>query len=187
MELKDHITKLLAFIIILLLIANFNFLWDIDHAGSDGYESSVHMDDHCPDKNPVPSPFSTTSQKDTRAVRNYLEDLNAQYNWIDISQTGTSIFLSDDDYEQVNMGLTFNFYDTPFTSCFICSNGMIVFTNTSRPREFENERFPSNVFTYFIAPLWDDLYPPEGGSIYYKKLTNPDRFVVSYQGIHHID
>jgi len=187
MKLNDRIIKSLAFIIIILLIANINFLWDLDDKGSNGNISTGRVEEHLPADNPGLSPLASPSPKGTRAVRNYLEDLNAQYNWIDISQTGTSIFLSDDSYQQVNMGLTFDFYDTPFTSALICSNGMIVFANNSNPREYNNVQFPSNVYPYYIAPLWDDLYPPDGGTICYKKLTNPDRFVVSYLGIHNID
>ncbi len=186
MKLNDTNTKCLAFIIIILLFANINLLWDRDDKEPDGSEPSVQVKEHRRE-HITGTPSASYSTGATRAVRNYLEDLNAQYNWIDISQTGTSIFLDDDDYREVNMGLTFNFYDTPFTSCRISSNGMIVFGNTSDPWEYENVQFPSNVYSYYMAPLWDDLYPPEGGTICYKKLTNPERFVVSYLGVPHID
>ena len=187
MKLNDRVTKLLVFFIIILMIVNINLLWVQDDMGSSVNKLTAQEKEHRPFDNPGITPLIPPSLKGTRAVRNYLEDLNAPYNWIDISQTGTSIFLDDDDSQEVNMGLTFKFYDTLFTRCHIGSNGMIVFGNNSDPWEYENVQFPSNVYSNYIAPLWDDLEPTYGGSICYKKLVNPNRFVVSYLGISHFD
>jgi len=124
----------------------------------------------------------------TREVQDYMEDLNAQYNWEDI-QNGNQLFLSDDDYDQVNMNMNFNFYDQTFTSCYVCSNGMIGFVDDGGwvLYDYENMEYPNAEYPYIIAPLWDDLNPSDGGSIYYQTLQNPLRFVVSWVNIPHYE
>lgn len=103
--------------------------------------------------------------------------------WVDISGSGTPLYMSDDDYSgPINIGFNFQFYDNSYSQLYIGSNGMLTFgsgsttySNTGIP----NSTSPNNM----IAALWDDLYPPSGGVIYYYQDAANSRFIVSWVGI----
>ncbi|MCX6733891.1 MAG: hypothetical protein NTX63_03690 [Candidatus Peregrinibacteria bacterium] len=105
------------------------------------------------------------------------------YNWSDISGTGTSVGALGDEsmYGPYNIGFAFNFGGTDYTQFYICNNGYISFssicsyTNTSIP----NAATPNN----FFAPFWDDLFT--SGSIkYLSSGVSPNKqLVVSWLGI----
>ena len=137
---------------------------------------------------PVDGGVSRSTGPRTRAIQDYMEDLNARYEWIDISN-GNRLGLDDDGKQQVNMGMDFKLYDQTYTSCHICSNGMIGFVDDGNweLQDYDNKDFPRPNYRYFMAVFWDDLDPSMGGSIYYQKLENPTRFVVSWVNVPHYD
>ncbi len=124
-------------------------------------------------------------QGKTRILEDYRENLNAQYSWIDITGTGSQLSLTDDDYQSINMGINFNFYDQTYTSVHICSNGYLAFVDNNNLWEYSNSPFPTVDHPFMISPLWDDLNPGNGGSIWYDTLSNPSRFVVSWEAVPH--
>ena len=177
----NHLQKIVALLI--LIILSFNLIPISDYF----FIRPTDEDKEVIEKEGKSSNTGSFSSE-TRLLRDYLEDRNAPYQWVDISQTGTPVMLSDDDFQQVNMGMTFDFYDGSFTSIFICSNGMVAFgNNTFDLWEYTNQQFPSNNYALFIALLWDDLNPDDGGNIYYQKLNNPTRFVVSWVNVPHYE
>ena len=103
--------------------------------------------------------------------------------WIDISGSGTPVYLSDDDYTgAIAMGMNFPFYENSYSTLYIGSNGIITFgsgssslSNTSIP----NSNTPNN----FIPICWDDLNPGAGGIIFYYHDSANSRFIVSFVGI----
>jgi len=103
--------------------------------------------------------------------------------WIDISGSGTPVYLDDDDYTgPVNIGFNFPFYENSYTQLFIGSNGMVTFGGGNS--EYSNTGIPNNSApNNFIPVCWDDLYPPAGGTIYYYFDSVNNRFVVSWVGI----
>ena|GEM_PF-1812885 len=96
------------------------------------------------------------------------------YNWIDAT-TGTAISLTDDSYVEIPIGFDFKFYGITHSSLKISSNGYLTFGTDGT--DYTNDPIPStNEPNNIIAPLWDDLNPSSGGSIYYLMTgTAPNR------------
>lgn len=108
------------------------------------------------------------------------------FDWNDISEVGSQVNLSDDDYEQVNISFDFPFYGNEYNSIFISSNGILTFGKGVYDfgnRPIPNASEPNN----FIAAIWDDLYPPNGGAIYYYNDESTNQFVVQFDEIYHIN
>jgi hypothetical protein len=107
------------------------------------------------------------------------------YDWIDIRATGTSISLSDDDYEQVSLPFDFSFYGVDHSTVYISSNGYLTF-GTDRT-DYTNDAIPStNQPNDYIAPFWDDLDPRGSGTqIHYLSDATNGRFIVQYTDIRH--
>ncbi|MEE9554605.1 MAG: IPTL-CTERM sorting domain-containing protein [candidate division Zixibacteria bacterium] len=103
--------------------------------------------------------------------------------WIDISGPGTSVSLTDDDYEgPISIGFNFNFYENSYSQLYIGSNGVVTFGSGNS--EYYNTGIPDgSPPNNFIAALWDDLRPPSGGNIYYYYDSANGRFIVSWVGV----
>ncbi|HBE73427.1 MAG TPA: hypothetical protein DDW31_04985, partial [candidate division Zixibacteria bacterium] len=103
----------------------------------------------------------------------------ATYSW-DASATSASGCTGDDQAVAVNIGFTFNFYGTNYTSINICSNGFLNFGTSSTaysPAAIPNTAAPNAL----IAALWRDLNPSGGGTItYYSSST---KFVASFNAV----
>jgi hypothetical protein len=103
------------------------------------------------------------------------------YSWSDISGVGTLLDIVDDDAPlgPFNMGMNFKFYGNVYSSVYFCPNGIITFgggTNSWQNVNIPNSSSPDN----FIAPLWDDLSPQNGGAVYYYHDAVNGRFIISY-------
>ena len=104
------------------------------------------------------------------------------YNWVDISGTGTSISLSDDDFEEVALPFTFEFYGVAKNLVKISSNGYLTFGTDGT--DFSNDPITDgNDPDDFIAPFWDDINPADGGTIHYQDMGD-GRFIVQYTDVH---
>ena len=89
------------------------------------------------------------------------------YDWVEISTTGTAVDLFDDDVSDpvaFPAGFDFTFYETPFSTFYIQSNGLIsFFENDQNAEVIDGDNYctlpsaspPKN----FIALMWDDLDP----------------------------
>lgn len=116
----------------------------------------------------------------------YTVDQSLPYN-PDTTSGGTSVSLGDDAISgQLNIGFSFRFFDNQYTTFQISSNGFITFgTNTDNgccSGDFiPSSQTPNN----YIAHVWEDLYPPGGGSITYKTVgTAPNRkCIIEFAGI----
>ena len=107
------------------------------------------------------------------------------YDWFDISAVGTPVFMGDDDFVEVSLPFIFDFYDNPHTTVKISSNGYLTFGTD--PFDFSNDPIPNVIDPNdFIAPFWDDLLPPTGGTIYYYDDAG-DRFIAQYDSIWHFN
>ncbi len=121
---------------------------------------------------------------DSSLVDQYIGVSSSSAQWE--TSYGTSVSLTDDQCQQVDVGFTYSYYGNSFTQVYLCSNGMLRFggatTNSSNPT------FPYNSSnTYIVAPLWDDLNPPAGGAIYYNTIgSSPSRkFVATWLDVPH--
>ncbi|HBC45909.1 MAG TPA: hypothetical protein DCZ43_02575, partial [candidate division Zixibacteria bacterium] len=103
------------------------------------------------------------------------------YSWVDISSLGTTIPIpSDDAYAgPFTIGFSFPFYGNSYSTLYVSANGILTFgsgTSSYSNQAIPNATDPNN----FIAPLWDDLSPQNGGTVkYYSDVAN-NRFIVSY-------
>jgi len=110
----------------------------------------------------------------------FIDTTSSNYN-PDTSQLGTTVSLGDDAQSSaLPIGFEFVFFDNPFTEFYIGSNGYITFTSagSAYEQQLPNPTTPNNV----IALAWEDLYPPQGGTIsYFTTGTAPYRkLVVSF-------
>ncbi|HYG02565.1 MAG TPA: S8 family serine peptidase [Chryseosolibacter sp.] len=108
------------------------------------------------------------------------EPNGAVFDWIDISSTGTDIYLSDDDYQSAYLPFYFPYFDVSEDIVYISSNGYISFNEqgaSSTSPDLISGYSPSNV----ISALGRDLYPNYDSRIIYH--GNSDRFIVTYLNI----
>ena len=104
------------------------------------------------------------------------------FNWVDITGSGTSVSLTDDDFVEVPLPFTFSFYGQAKSSVKISSNGYLTFGTDGT--DFSNDAIPDAVDPNdIIAPFWDDLNPADGGTIHY--LGTPTEFIVQFTDINH--
>lgn len=105
------------------------------------------------------------------------------FNWIDITGSGTRLQLGDDDNQgPFWLGFTFPFYTGIRESVYVCSNGWLSFTSTSHQFHhypIPNPRDPNSL----VAPLWTDLDPAQGGTVYYLADIAGGKFIVSWVGV----
>jgi MSHA biogenesis protein MshQ len=120
----------------------------------------------------------------------------AAYPWIDISTTGTTEPMTDDDVSGViPLGFTFTYGATAYTSAVISSNGMLFFTpgTAGQTTQYRNSALPLNGgstgepnIDAVMLPLWDDLQPNNVASYvrYRTQGTAPNRvFIVSWLSV----
>ncbi|NQV52872.1 MAG: T9SS type A sorting domain-containing protein [Flavobacteriales bacterium] len=105
----------------------------------------------------------------------------------DTTSGGSSVSLSDDQVSgQLGIGFTFRFFDNQYTTFQISSNGFITFGSNSDNGCCSGDYIPSSQTpNNFIAHVWNDLYPPGGGTIKYLTVgTAPNRkCLINFNGI----
>jgi photosystem II stability/assembly factor-like uncharacterized protein len=105
----------------------------------------------------------------------------------DISLSGTSVTLSDDENSAaIPIGFSMTYYGTTYTNTFICANGYLSFVGDSC--EYNAAAIPSaGAPEAMIAGFWEDLNPGLGGTIHYNTLGTPplQRFVTQFTNIQH--
>lgn len=106
-------------------------------------------------------------------------------NWEEISTVGTALNLGDDDFADVPLGFTFNFFGVDYTSVKVGSNGYMTFGPDGT--DFSNDVIPDTFDpNLLIAPLWDDFNPSAGGQVY-AATTGPSvgnrAFIAQWQDV----
>lgn len=120
------------------------------------------------------------------------------YSWVDISGTGTSLYLADDEISSaVALGFTFPFYGQDKTDVYIVSNGHLTFDVASGTDLSNDCSLPSstNGNNDLIGVMWDDMDPADLNSpVYYQYFPAGSApwggysgacFVVSFIDFHH--
>lgn len=108
------------------------------------------------------------------------------FNWVDISGATDLGLSGDDETVVVNLPFAFPFQGAVFTSVAVCSNGWVGF-NTSDEAEYYNVPIPTaGEPDNAIFALWDDLYLPEGGAVYYFDDSANGRVFFQWHDIPHI-
>jgi hypothetical protein len=105
----------------------------------------------------------------------------------DTTSGGTSVSLNDDEVSgQCQIGFSFRFFDNFYSTFQISSNGFITFGSNTDNGCCSGDYIPSSgTPNNFIAHVWNDLYPPGGGSITYQTVgTSPNRkCIINFTGI----
>lgn len=111
------------------------------------------------------------------------------FNWIDISATGTNLGLTDDSYYfPIDLPFAFNFYGSDYMQVAVGSNGVVYFEDAYLG--LGNTTIPSSNsygVNSYIAAYWDDLNPGAGGAVYAQVIGDaPTRkLVVQWQAVPH--
>ncbi len=109
------------------------------------------------------------------------------YSWVECVNVGVNTGLTgDDQVVSVALPFTFTYYGNAYNSVWISSNGNVQFGATASTA-YTNQTLPSTSSpANMIAPFWDDLYLPTGGSVWYLNDAPNGRFVVQWDTIPHI-
>ncbi|HYC83937.1 MAG TPA: choice-of-anchor D domain-containing protein, partial [Chryseosolibacter sp.] len=103
-----------------------------------------------------------------------------QFDWIDISTTGTDVYLSDDSYSSVTLPFAFSYFGVEKADAFISSNGYLAFNSYGANNTTPN-LMSSNYPNDLVSALGKDLYPDYNSRIIYH--GNAERFVLTYLNI----
>lgn len=110
------------------------------------------------------------------------------YQWVEISGVGTNTGITGDDENSgpFPLGFDYVYYGSTYDAVRVCSNGFLSFTSTSI--EYLNTSIPDPTQPNdAIYPFWDDLYPPDGGTIWYYQDAANSRFIVEYDNVPHLE
>jgi hypothetical protein len=89
--------------------------------------------------------------------------------------------LSDDDSRKIDLGFSFPFHGTAYTSVYVNSDGNLTFgSGDGQSADRSVQRFLT--VAPRIAALYSDLNPSAGGKVTFGK-PDPDAFVVKYEGV----
>jgi|GEM_PF-3076673 len=105
-----------------------------------------------------------------------------KFNWIDISDVGTTVSLGNDNYKQINLPFDFPFYEQIKNSLKLSSNGFLTFGTEGK--EKDNKQLGSKLNPNdVIAPFWDNLNPSAGGTVSYYYDEVAGQFIIQYKEI----
>ncbi len=108
-----------------------------------------------------------------------------RFNWIELQNLGTALYLSDDGYQQIALPFTFKYYNQNFNQIYICANGLLSFLEGSN--DASNSKIPDiDGPSAMVAPLWDDLNPANPQRpIWYYYNPSDHIFIIEYDSIAH--
>ncbi len=107
--------------------------------------------------------------------------------FIDISGSGTlvpGIQGLDDANASIAIGFTFPFFAGSYTDIFVSTNGILTFN--AGTNDFSNDPLSAPPQPSVIAPLWDDLFLPAGGNVYFS-TDNVGTLIVQWENVPYID
>jgi hypothetical protein len=107
-----------------------------------------------------------------------------QFNWIETRGRGTQITLSDDQTVTLDLptGFAWQFYGQSYSQLSVCGNGFITPGATTNAG-WTNSTLPSTSMPGLIAANWDDLYPPDGGGVWWFYDAANHAFVVEWDSV----
>ena len=120
------------------------------------------------------------------------------YDWIEISETGTNLNLADDTNTTIPLNFDFMYYGESFSELTVCSNGWASFlrcldgnTNDGQACDalsyFYNNSITAAIGPYgMLAPFYDDLDDNNGTeplNIYSQWIEDESKFVIQWNNI----
>jgi hypothetical protein len=115
---------------------------------------------------------------------NYVE--HPVFNWIETRGRGTRLTLSDDQTVEISLPSRFGpwkYYSQRYTNVSVCGNGFVAAgSTTSAP--WTNAALPtSDLPAPAVCLNWDDLYPPDGGGVWWFYDSLNHAFVVEWDSV----
>jgi hypothetical protein len=118
----------------------------------------------------------------------------AQYNFIDVTATGTNLMLNDDDYIVTGIGFPFTFYGRTSDQITISNNGGMLFDQAAGTHgrigylSPANRVLPDRMIGPAILPFWEDLqqdYIDGVGNVFVQTIGNAPnrRFVIEWYNL----
>lgn len=102
-----------------------------------------------------------------------------EFDFIDISATGTQANVGADGNETVPLTFDFSFYGETQNEVTISANGYVTFSPIVGI-DFINAQIPGTGSpNNFIAGMWDDIEPQNGTGVFYE--GNAERFIIQYE------
>lgn len=97
--------------------------------------------------------------------------IQVPYLWIDVRGNSSSTFIGggDDNAYSINLPFTFRYYESNFSSIFVCTNGFI---SLVRSTSLNNVELPTSNVKDIMAVYWDDLRSYDTGEGIYMLTTN---------------
>jgi hypothetical protein len=107
------------------------------------------------------------------------------FNWVEIAGVGTQLTLGDDETRQVGLPASFGpfrYYGQDYTQVSICSNGWVAPGYTTAD-VWSNTALPAASIPQCLFINWDDIYPPDGGGVWYWHDSVNHRFIVEWDSV----
>lgn len=151
-------------------------LWNPSNIGTVSVEFVVTLDEE---------QYSQRLTGQVLEFQGYYFDDAHNFQWEDISQTGTPLSLSDDSDATVNSPFPVQFYGASHDHITVGSNGYISFSD--QYLGYGNAAIPVDGAGAFAALLWDDLNPSTGGTVFWEvRGSAPNRrLIVQFQDVPH--
>lgn len=107
------------------------------------------------------------------------------FQWVDGITYGYNLRLTDDSYRTRGLPFRFNFFGIDYYQIFVGANGWLSFETPpqSIPGSME---LPTNEWKSTIFVIGDDWVPDAGGGVYEEYLSNPGRYVITWNQVPHI-
>ncbi len=139
-------------------------------------------------------PLTFSINNSALSAAGYTDNTNLAYNWIDISATGTNVFLLDpspspyitaDDEgfsAMIPIGFTFPFYGSSYTQLCVSVNGAVRLDTTGRVYALGNlASTVSFMPAQLIAPYWGELTMDANATIKYRSFA--EQMVITWGNI----
>jgi hypothetical protein len=103
----------------------------------------------------------------------------------DISGSGTGLNLTDDSGAQVNLGFSFPFGDATYTALYATSNGTLLFNSNNTSYTNACPMPGTGMGQHALMVYWDDLNPATSGDVYWRSFpsANPPYLIVQWHQI----
>jgi len=107
--------------------------------------------------------------------------------WLDISAFGVDLgIVGDDQSAAFTLPFAFPFYGEYRTQALVSANGYLTFGGWGG--DYSNDPIPStNLPDAIVCPFWDDLYPPDGGSVKWFDDSGHGRVYVQWTDLPNIN
>jgi hypothetical protein len=105
--------------------------------------------------------------------------------WVEVSNSGLGLLLSDDGAQALPLAFPFPFYDRVYSQVYVQANGFLSFGQAYGGSGYAaNQCLPSIAApNSAVFALWDDLDPSQGGRIAYRSTS--DYLAVEWRDVPH--